>query len=113
MECLSCEEEMEKKSGDISMAGGRIVVRDLPFYSCPKCEKSVFEGGTIKMAEDIIKRYIERREDSVQFSRTVSFDGKNLLIRLPKALQEALKIERGDHVNMWAIDKTRIILALE
>lgn len=104
---------MEKSSADISMGNGRIVVRDLPSYECKGCERAVFDKKTVTMAEDILRRYMQEDEETVKFTRTVGFDGKNMILRIPKPIQQALQINRGDEVNVWIKDKKHVIINIK
>ena len=113
MLCTRCNREMEKGSADLTMANGRIVVRDLPSYECKECKRAVFDKKTVAMADEILTRYMQEDEDTVKFTRTVGFDGKNMILRIPKPIQQALRITRGDEVTIWIKDKNNVIINLK
>jgi len=108
--CVDCEVEMEEIKANFTFKEGKIVVKDLPAYKCPKCSKVVFEVATISHAKKILEEAIEVKP--IKFDRKLDFDGKSLIMRIPKQIQAALDLKKGKKLKMWIRDEKHVMLEL-
>jgi antitoxin component of MazEF toxin-antitoxin module len=58
--------------------------------------------------EEDLRKLIEIRADIDKIT-TLSFDGKNLLTRIPKEIREFLKMKKGDKIR-WLVDSDKKII---
>ena len=61
------------------------------------------------ITEDELEKLIETPKVDIEKITNISSDGKTLLTRVPKNIEEDLGIEKGDKFR-WLVDKNKIAL---
>lgn len=64
MKCIRCGNETYKSTTTeaVELAGGVLVIRNIPCYKCTTCDEILFTGDVVKQLEKIIaeaKRHIQ------------------------------------------------------
>jgi hypothetical protein len=110
--CVDCGIKAKKTQSDFSMMNGKIVIKDLPAYRCPKCSKIIFNIDAVAKVKEEFRKALYESDASVDFERTLSSDGKNLTMRIPKQIEKSLNLKRGDRLLIKLESKKRIALKI-
>jgi len=96
MKC-ECGEVMEKKRVEVAgiLSEG---------YQCPKC-------GEVEFTEKQMRKILAQKEKllKIAVTRKIGLVGGSLVIRIPKSVEEALNLEKGEDVKIIVEDKKMII----
>ncbi len=108
--CVDCGIKAKKTHSDFSLMKGRIIIKDLPAYKCPKCSKIIFNIDDVSKAKENFRKALYESDASVDFERILSSDGKNLTMRIPKQIEKSLNLKKGDKLLVKLESKNRIAL---
>ncbi len=93
---------------DYDVEEEKITIHDVPALKCSGCGHITMN---IEQAEHFFK-ILERLHGPIKaFSlhRTLSSDGKSLILRIPKDIVHALNLSSSDEVEIW-VDNKRVIV---
>jgi len=110
--CVDCGIKAKKIQSDFSLMKGKIVIKDLPAYKCPKCSKIIFNVDDVAKAKENFRKALYESDASVDFERILSSDGKNLTMRIPKQIEQSLNLKKGDKLLVKLESKKRIALKI-
>ena len=110
--CVDCGLKAKKTHSDFSLMNGKIIIKDLPAYKCPKCSKIIFNIDDVTKAKDNFRKALYESDTSVDFERKLSSDGKNLTMRIPKQIEKSLHLKKGDKLLVNLESKNRIALKI-
>ena len=108
--CADCGMKAKKTKSDFSLMKGKIIIKDLTAYKCPKCSKTIFNIDDVAKAKEHFRKAIYESDTALDFERTLSSDGKNLTMRIPKQIEEFLHLKKGDKLFVKLESKNRIAL---
>jgi len=110
--CVDCGIKAKKTHSDFSLMNGKIIIKDLPAYKCPKCSKTIFNIDDVAKAKENFRKALYESDASVDFERKLSSDGKNLTMRIPKQIEQSLNLKKGDKLLVKLESKKRIALKI-
>lgn len=106
MECPNCGAEMEK--GEVELEESEITVEGL---ICPKCYELKFEEETVAEAMEDYHEYLKTEKPLLKLKRKISqMSGKRMGIYFPQDLIDSLKIQAGEDVEVYPINKDTIVI---
>jgi hypothetical protein len=106
MECPNCGAEMEK--GEVELEESEITVEGL---ICPKCYELKFEEETVAEAMEDYREYLKTEKPLLKLKRKISqMSGKRMGIYFPQDLIDSLKIQAGEDVELYPINKDAIVI---
>jgi len=108
--CVDCRIKAKKTQSDFSLMGGKIIIKNLPAYKCPKCSKIIFNIDDVAEAKEKFRKALYESDTAIDFERTLSSDGKNLTMRIPKQIEKFLNLKKGDKLFVKLESKKRIAL---
>ena len=106
--CPKCERKMKAAKIDYTMEEEKITVHDVSALKCPGCGHITMDVSQAEHFYNILER-LRGPPKSFPLHRTLSSDGKNLILRIPKDIARALNLERKDEVEIW-VDGQKVIV---
>lgn len=106
--CPKCDGKMDDARIDYDLSEEKITFHDVPALQCKKCGHITMDA---KQAERFFK-LLERLRGPpkvMTLHRTLSTDGKSLILRIPKDVANALDLSSKDEVEIW-VDGERVIV---
>ncbi len=106
--CPKCGKNMKKTTIDYDIDEEKITVHDVPALKCTDC-------GHITMSTEqaehfyIILERLHGPSKTMSLHRTLSSDGKSLILRIPKDIALALNLSSKDKIEIW-VDGQRVIV---
>jgi|SRR3989344_3755056 len=75
-------------------------------YKCPKCEK-------IEFTEEQLRKAVALKEKAIEIivKRKLGRVGESLVLRIPKSVEESLKLKSGKDVKIIVENKKMIVQA--
>lgn len=98
--CVFCNGKAELRYETIELLGGKIVLKQQPYYSCIKCKKEFVTSRQMKDTEAQLNVF--------SITRPVISTGRSLAITLPKEFVEFFKLKKGEKIQL--IPESRHIL---
>jgi hypothetical protein len=96
------------KKRDIKLLGGKMVIKDSPYYECTKCGKTYATSEQMQELSDIIN--VQRQK--FFFKRPIINAGRSLAITLPADIVENYSLKKGRMVQIIPENKKTLILKL-
>ncbi|CAD6492045.1 MAG: hypothetical protein CHKLHMKO_00223 [Candidatus Argoarchaeum ethanivorans] len=104
--CTDCEVEMMPTT--INVKQWNIMFLDIDAYKCPKCGKELLD---IDVASKLEREFSLRHIDEMKAEEMkIVFDGRDYLIRFPKALSQILS--KKSSVKLLQVSKDEILLKI-
>lgn len=100
MKCLVCEGNTRKASDlefKVSYEGRDIIITNLSGELCPECGESYYDLSASERIDKAMQKYWQ---PSIKFKRKITTSGERKVIGIPKEVEEALKIEGGEEVQI-------------
>ncbi|MCK4475875.1 MAG: YgiT-type zinc finger protein [Methanophagales archaeon] len=104
--CPDCEVEMIPST--INVKRGNVIILDVEAYKCPNCGKELLDiDAASKLEREFALRHTDEREAQ---EMKISFDGRDYLIRFPKALSQTLS--KKSSVKLLPVSKDEFLLKI-
>ena len=104
--CPDCEVEMAPTT--VNVKRGNILFQDVDAYKCPKCGKELLDIDVAsKLEREFALRHLDEREAE---EMKIVFDGRDYLIRFPKALSRI--VSKKSSVKLLPISKDEFLLKI-
>lgn len=104
--CPDCDVEMIPTT--LNMKRGNIMFLDVDAYKCPKCGKELLD---IDIASKLEREFALRHTDEKEAQEMkIVFDGRDYLIRFPKALSQILS--KKSTVKLLPVSKDEFLLKI-
>ena len=106
--CPDCEVEMAPTT--VNVKRGNILFQDVDAYKCPKCGKELLDIDVAsKLEREFALRHLDKWEREAEEMKIV-FDGRDYLIRFPKALSRI--VSKKSSVKLLPISKDEFLLKI-
>jgi len=92
VKCAFCKGETELKHENIELLGGRLVLKQQPYYKCLKCKEEFVTSEQMKETEKQI--------NSFYVSRPIVSTGRSLAITIPTDLAKFYNLKKGEKVQL-------------
>lgn len=92
MNCMFCEGNVELKHETIKLLGGKVILKDQPYYRCRKCRKEFVSSEQMGQTEKEVNTF--------SISRLIVSTGRSLAITLPKDIAEFYGLKKGEKVHL-------------
>ena len=106
--CPKCEKKMKEAKIDYDIEDEKITIHDVPALICPTCGHITMSTKQAEHFYNILER-LRGPPKSLALHRTLSSDGKSLILRIPKDIAHALELTSKDKVEIW-VDGQRVIV---
>ena len=106
--CPKCGKKMKATSIDYDIKEEKVTVHDVPALTCGSCGHITMNTEQAEHFYNILER-LRGIPKGLSLQRTLSSDGKSLILRIPKDIANALDLTNNDVVEIW-IDGKRVIL---
>lgn len=106
--CPKCGDSMKKTKIDYDIDEEKITVHDVPALKCSGCDYITMSTEQAEHFYNILER-LHGSSKSLSLHRTLSSDGKSLILRIPKDIATALNLSSKDEVEIW-VDGQRVIV---
>ncbi|MFQ6073182.1 MAG: hypothetical protein ACE5KT_10860 [Methanosarcinales archaeon] len=108
MKCNDCGFEMNEENFEIEDSG--ITTKA---WVCSQCHNIVFDEKESEIAIEEYAEFLKHEKPVLTLKRKVSKIGDEIGILFPKDLVDSLNIKIGTNVEMYPIDKHRVVLEIE
>ncbi|MEM0359863.1 MAG: AbrB/MazE/SpoVT family DNA-binding domain-containing protein [Candidatus Diapherotrites archaeon] len=106
IKCHLCNGKTELKSEELQLDGGRIIIKNSPYYECTKCgEKFATSKQMQKLSEQINTKFV--------FQRPIINAGRSLAITLPADLVQYYGLKKGNKIKLIPENKKEIKISLQ
>ena len=92
IDCVFCSEKAELKYETVELLGGKVVLKQQPYYKCKKCGKEFVTSRQM--------RETEKQINSFSVSRPIVSTGRSLAITIPTDLAKFYKLKKGGNVQL-------------
>ena len=106
--CPKCGNKMKKTIIDYDIDDEKITIHDVPAEKCSGCGHITMSTEQAEHFYNILER-LHGPNKAFSLHRTLSSDGKSLILRIPKDIATALNLSSKDEVEIW-VDGQRVIL---
>ncbi|MFH1257219.1 MAG: AbrB/MazE/SpoVT family DNA-binding domain-containing protein [Candidatus Diapherotrites archaeon] len=103
VDCVFCGGETEVKCETIELLGGKVTLKEQPYYSCRKCKKEFVSSEQM--------RETEKQLNSFSITRQIVSTGRSLAVTIPADLAEFYNLKKGEKVQL--IPESRHLLKLK
>jgi YgiT-type zinc finger domain-containing protein len=106
--CPKCGDSVKKTKIDYDIDEEKITVHDVPALKCSSCDYITMSTEQAEHFYNILER-LHGSKKSLSLHRTLSSDGKSLILRIPKDIATTLNLSSKDEVEIW-VDGQRVIV---
>jgi len=106
--CPKCGKKIKATSIDYDIEEEKITVHDVPALSCESFRHITMNTEQAEHFYKILER-LRGVPRGFSLHRTLSSNGKSLILRIPKDIANALDLTHKDEVEIW-IDGKRVIV---
>ena len=106
--CPKCKKNMKKTKIDYDIDEEKITVHDVPALKCTSCDHISMSTEQAEHFYNILEK-LQGSQKTLSLHRTLSSDGKSLILRIPKDIAHALNLSSKDEVEIW-VDGQRVIV---
>lgn len=106
--CPKCGNNMKETVIDYDIEEEKITIHDVPALKCSGCEHITMDTKQAEHFYKILER-LHGTTKAFSLHRTLSSDGKSLILRIPKDIVRALNLSSKDEVEIW-VDNQRVIV---
>ena len=106
--CPKCGSNMKETVIDYDIEEEKITIHDVPALKCSNCGHITMNTEQAEHFYKILER-LHGPTKAFSLHRTLSSDGKSLILRIPKDIVHALNLSSKDEVEIW-VDNKRVIL---
>jgi uncharacterized Zn finger protein len=90
--CVFCSEKAKLNYEIIELLGGKVVLKQQPYYKCRKCGKEFVTSRQM--------RETEKQINSFSVSRQIVSTGRSLAITIPADIAKFYKLKKGKNVQL-------------
>jgi YgiT-type zinc finger domain-containing protein len=109
--CPYCVGKMERKSSmefEAYRPGHVLVVARLSGYECKGCGEKFFDEESV----GAIEKAVDKTENLPSvYERTLSRNREEMILRIPRELQESMRLEKGAEVSITPVDRNRFVVS--
>jgi len=99
---------MEETKIDHDIDEEKITVHEVPALQCSECGHITMSTEQAQHFYDILER-LHGPHKALSLHRTLSSDGKSLILRIPKDIATALNLSSKEEVEIW-VEGQRVIV---
>ncbi|GEM_PF-695169 len=103
MKCVFCNGTAKLNFETIELLGGKMVLKEQPYYKCPGCEREFVTSGQM--------RETEKQINSFSVTRPIVSTGGSLAITIPTDLAKFYGLKKGEMTQL--IPESRCILKIK
>ena len=92
IKCVFCAGSAEIKYETIELLGGKVILKQQPYYKCEKCKKEFITSKQMKETEKQLNVF--------SVTRPIVSTGRSLAITIPKDLAKFYKLKKGEKVQL-------------
>ena len=106
--CPKCGNKMNETVIDYDIEEEKITIHDVPALKCSGCGHITMNTKQAEYLYNILER-LHGPIKAFSLHRTLSSDGKSLILRIPKDIVHVLNLSSKDEVEIW-VDNQRVIV---
>ena len=107
-ECPICRSSSRLMHEDLKLLGGKVVIKNSPYYKCKKCGEEFATSEQMQELSDKIS--IERQK--FFFKRPIINAGRSLAITLPSDIVHKYSLKKGNIIKIIPENDTTLTLKL-
>lgn len=92
IKCVFCNGETELDFETVELLGGKVVLKQQPFYKCKKCKKNFVTSQQMKETE--------KQLNSFYVTRPIVSTGGSLAVTIPPDLAKFYNLKKGEKVQL-------------
>lgn len=92
IKCVFCDGEADLKYETIELLGGKVTLKEQPYYKCKKCGNEFITSEQMKETEKQINVF--------SITRPIVSTGRSLAITIPTDLAKFYKLKKGEKVQL-------------
>ncbi|MFH1752253.1 MAG: AbrB/MazE/SpoVT family DNA-binding domain-containing protein [archaeon] len=93
VKCFDCNGKAQLMYEELSLFGGKIRLRDQPYYKCLKCKEEFVTSDQM--------RQTERELNAFNITKTIVSTGRSLAITIPAEFITYYNIKKGKKVKLF------------
>ena len=107
-DCPICGSKSKLKYEDLKLLGGKMIIKDSPYYECKKCGEEFATSEQMQELSDEIS--VERQK--FFFERPIINAGRSLAITIPADIVASYSLKKGKKVKIFPENKNTLTLKL-
>jgi YgiT-type zinc finger domain-containing protein len=109
--CPYCIGEMKEKKDmefEVYRPGYILVVSGLSGYECDRCGERYFDEASTEK----IEKAVDKIENIPKlYDRKLSKNQGEMILRIPRELQDAMKLKGGENMSIMPVDRNRFLVS--
>jgi hypothetical protein len=104
-----CGEQATLKHEELKLMGGKVIIKDAPYYECTKCGDKF---STNEQMFTLSEKVQQLRKEQFNFKRPVINAGRSLAITFPTDLAKYCGIKKGNIAEIIPHGKKELLIKL-
>lgn len=92
IECVFCSGSTQLKFEEIQLLGGKVILKEQPFYRCKKCKREFVTSQQMHETEAMLNTF--------SVTRPVVSTGRSLAVTIPADIAKFYSLKKGEKVKL-------------